>query len=142
MAHALLQVLDEIERGTAKLAESDVWRSPGNVASIGFHLRHLAGSTDRLLTYARGVELSDPQREELATESSDQQPPLADLLARLRDVFDRAVEQLRATPQAEIYEAREVGRARLPSSAHGLLFHAAEHAQRHCGQIVTTVKLL
>ena len=142
VAHALLQVVDEIERKTKGLAESEVWRSPGDIASVGFHLRHLAGSTDRLLTYARGEELSSLQRQELADESSADQPQLTDLLARLRAVVDQALDQLRTTPPAEIYEAREVGRARLPSSVCGLLFHAAEHAQRHCGQIITTVKLL
>ena len=42
----------------------------------------------------------------------------------------------------EIYEARAVGRKQLPSTVIGLLFHAAEHAQRHAAQIATTVKVV
>jgi hypothetical protein len=30
----------------------------------------------------------------------------------------------------------------LPSTVLGLLFHAAEHAQRHVGQAVTTAKVV
>jgi hypothetical protein len=37
---------------------------------------------------------------------------------------------------------RQVGRAQLPSTVLGLLFHAAEHAQRHVGQLVTTSKVI
>ena len=33
-------------------------------------------------------------------------------------------------------DARGVGRAQLPSTVLGLLFHAAEHTQRHVGQVV------
>jgi hypothetical protein len=39
-------------------------------------------------------------------------------------------------------EARRVGQAGLPSTVLGLLFHAAEHAQRHSAQIITTAKIL
>jgi uncharacterized damage-inducible protein DinB len=35
-----------------------------------------------------------------------------------------------------------VGRARLPTNVLGLLFHTAEHAARHAGQVVTTMKLV
>jgi hypothetical protein len=30
----------------------------------------------------------------------------------------------------------------LPSTVLGLIFHAAEHAQRHVGQIVATTKII
>jgi hypothetical protein len=35
-----------------------------------------------------------------------------------------------------------VGRARLPSTVFGLLFHVAEHTQRHAGQAITTAKIV
>jgi hypothetical protein len=35
-----------------------------------------------------------------------------------------------------------VGRAALPTNVLGLIFHAAEHMQRHAGQLVTTAKIL
>ena len=35
-------------------APSRIWTRPAGAASIGFHIRHAAGSLDRLFTYARG----------------------------------------------------------------------------------------
>ena len=39
-------------------------------------------------------------------------------------------------------EPREVGRMRYPSNVLGLLFHAAEHTQRHAGQMASVGKVL
>lgn len=60
------------------------------------------------------------------------------LLDTWRATVDRALRQLAATPESTLGDARLVGRDRLPSTVLGLLFHAAEHAQRHTGQLVTT----
>jgi hypothetical protein len=45
------------------------------------------------------------------------------------------------TGEATLTATREVGRARLPSTVIGLLFHAAEHTQRHAGQALTTKRM-
>ena len=57
-------------------------------------------------------------------------------------MVERCLSQLRATPPASLWRPREVGRAKLPSTVRGLLFHAAEHAQRHTGQVVTTARVV
>jgi len=49
---------------------------------------------------------------------------------------------LRSTPDASLSEPREVGRRKLPSTVFGLLFHIAEHTQRHAGQVVTTARVV
>jgi len=141
-AHALLQTLEDVERATADLTTEQWWLSPGGAASIGFHVLHLAGSTDRLLTYARGEMLSDAQKAAFRAESSPTTVDTASLLADLRRSFDTAMAQLRATPPSSLHEARAVGRAALPTTVIGLLFHAAEHSQRHAGQIVTMAKVV
>jgi uncharacterized damage-inducible protein DinB len=141
-AHALLQTLEDVERVTVDLSQDQLWASPGGAASIGYHLMHLSGSTDRLLTYARGERLTDAQKAAFMAESTPPQADLATLLADLRRSFDAAMAQLRATPPSSIYEARTVGRAALPTTVLGLLFHAAEHSQRHAGQIVTTSRIV
>ena len=65
---------------------------------------------------------------------------------RLRAHFDgaveRALQQVRETPEERLLESREVGRARLPSTMMGLLFHGAEHTQRHVGQFISTVRIV
>jgi len=143
-AHALLLAREEVEAAAAGLFELELWVSPGGAASPGFHLQHLSGSTDRLLTYARGEVLSDEQRAALAAEASKDapRPSLTDLLARWRVTVDRALEQLTSTSEGILTDARFVGKARLPSTVVGLLFHAAEHAGRHAGQLVTTIKII
>jgi hypothetical protein len=141
-AHAFLQTLEDVERAAADLSNEQLWLCPGGAASIGFHLMHLGGSTDRLLTYARGEQLSDLQKAAFKAESN---PPPADvrsLLADVRQSFAAAMAQLRATVPSSIHDARAVGRAALPTTVLGLLFHAAEHSQRHAGQIVTTAKVV
>lgn len=143
-AHALMQTLEDAEREAAHVPVEDLWRPAGDAAPIGFHLRHLAGSTDRLLTYARGEKLNDAQRAALAAERSPGDPPAdaATLLDALRRTIEQALAQLQATHVSALAEPRTVGRAAMPTTVLGLLFHAAEHAQRHAGQIATTVRAL
>jgi uncharacterized damage-inducible protein DinB len=142
VAHSLLQVREEIEAVGALPAEK-LWAKPGGAASIGFHLKHLAGSLDRLLTYANGRQLSAAQRQALADEKENHPGERPDTLVRAaQSAIDRALNQVRSTPLCTLDEAREVGRDRLPSTVLGLLFHAAEHAQRHSAQIITTAKIL
>jgi uncharacterized damage-inducible protein DinB len=141
VAHSLLQVREEIERA-AQLPVEDVWARPGGAASIGFHLKHLAGSLDRLLTYAAGRQLSAAQYDYLASEATETKEPADVLVRRAHDAIDRALTYVRTTPLCTLDERRQVGRDRLPSTVLGLLFHAAEHAQRHSAQIITTAKIV
>lgn len=53
VAHSLVDALEDMERTASGLTAEQLWQRPGGVASVGFHLRHAAGSLDRLLTYAR-----------------------------------------------------------------------------------------
>ena len=141
VAHSFLQVKEDLERLAAGVADDRVWQRAGNAASIGFHIRHIAGSTERLLTYARGEALTADQlaaaRNEAASHSS-----LRVLVDEAHAAIDRALEQVRETPRAILLTERTVGRARLPSTTLGLLVHAAEHATRHMGQAMTTLLAL
>lgn len=144
VAHSLLQCREELATNVAGLTAEELWSGPSGATSVGFHLRHAAGSLDRLLTYARGEQLSPEQHAALVAEPHPDLAPNAGprLLAAFEETVDRALAQLRATSEGTLLDPREVGRARLPTTVVGLLFHAAEHTQRHAGQIVTTVKVL
>lgn len=141
-AHAFLQVQDDVASALADLGPEQVAARPGGAASLAFHAAHLAGATDRLLTYAREEGLSAAQQEALKAERAAAEIDPAALVARVREAMARALEQLRATPRERLLDARKVGRAGLPSNVLGLLSHAAEHAQRHAGQMITTAKIL
>jgi len=142
VAHALLGAREDIAAVLAAAAPEVLWVRPGGAASLGFHALHVAGANDRLFTYARGETLSEAQRAALQAESAPGGDDAAALLAKLGEVTDACVAQLRATDPATLADAREVGRARVPSTVCGLLFHAAEHAQRHTGQAIATAKVL
>ncbi len=143
MAHALLWVQEDLERLVAPLTDAQLWTRPAGAASAGFHVRHLTGALDRLYTYARAEALSDGQRAVLMRERDEAQGDgVATLLAAARAGIAAALEQLRRTEPATLDDAREVGRAKLPSTVRGLLAHGAEHAVRHAGQVATTAKIV
>ena len=140
VVHALVQAREDLERLVTAVPAEHVWRRPGGAASIGFHVRHTGGALDRLFTYARGEALSDAQRAALRTEGEAGDPPasMSTLVADVIRIIDTAFEQLRATPRASLLDERKVGRAGLPATVLGLLFHGAEHTTRHVGQAITT----
>jgi hypothetical protein len=144
VAHGLLQCRLEVRATLPSLAPAELWARPGGAASVGYHLRHAVGSLDRLFTYARGEQLSRDQLAALRDEGRpDERDGIQDALVTEFDAaVERALVQVRATDPSTLLEPREVGRARLPSTVLGLLFHAAEHTQRHIGQLVTTAKIL
>lgn len=143
-AHTLLQVGEDVVPIVQHLSPAQLWARPGGAAAIGFHLVHLPGSLDRLLTYSRGESLSADQSTRLAAERTvyDERPELQDLLTRFRASLDTAIEYLRTVPEDSLLTPREVGRKRLPSTTLGLIFHAAEHSARHAGQIVTLTRVV
>ena len=143
VAHALVQARRELEvvRG---LSADDLWARPGDAASVGFHLRHIPGVIDRLLTYADERGLSEEQMAYLRAEG-DPAPPLpdaAELLLAVDAAVERALAATASVEERELLGARTVGRAALPTNLLGLLFHIADHVQRHAGQVVTTVKVV
>jgi hypothetical protein len=144
VAHALLQAKEDVEHLASTVPPDHVWARPGGAASIGFHVRHIGGSIDRLFTYARGESLSAAQKTALRDEATPTDPPPAfdAIVAEVRATIDRAVEQVRQTSRESLLDARAVGRIGLPSTVIGLLMHGAEHATRHVGQAITTARIL
>jgi uncharacterized damage-inducible protein DinB len=143
IAHALLQAREETRGLLQNFPEELVWIRPAGLASVGFHLQHITGVVDRLFTYARGESLSSEQRETLDREEQrpESRGSVDELLGAFDAQVDRALSQLRATPAGILNEVRLVGRKQLPSTVVGLLFHAAEHVQRHVGQLLVTARV-
>lgn len=142
VAHALTQSKEDLRAAASALTSGQLWLRPGGVASVGFHLRHIPGSADRLLTYALGRGLSEEQLAALQREREPVDAPVTQLLDEVDVVLDRVIDQLRRTRSEQLLERREVGRARILSTVLGLLFHIAEHTQRHTGQVITTAKIV
>jgi uncharacterized damage-inducible protein DinB len=144
VAHALQQAVEDIRRVVTPLDITALWARPGGAASVGFHVLHAAGALDRLFTYARGEMLSTEQLASLKAETAPEEGRASarQLVAGFEAQVERALAQLRATSDDRLTEPREVGRAKMPSTVIGLLFHAAEHTQRHVGQTIATVKVV
>jgi len=144
VAHALLQAREEVNALMSDFPDVLIWNRPSGVASVGFHLQHLTGVLDRLFTYARGKSLTTDQLARLSEEGHPTGDTLTVdiLLHRFNRQVDTALNQLRTTSESTLTEPRGVGRAQLPSTVLGLLFHAAEHTQRHVGQLLVTARIL
>jgi len=141
VAHALLQAREEINLAVAGFPQERLWEKPAGLASVGFHLQHLAGVLDRLFTYAREEGLSEAQFAFLKAEGVAAEISIETLLQQFNRQVDLALEQLAGTNPGSLAAAREVGRNRLPSTVIGLLTHAAEHTMRHTGQLLVTAKI-
>jgi uncharacterized damage-inducible protein DinB len=135
--------LEDVEAARG-LGQDDLHARPGGAASVAYHLLHLAGSLDRLLTYARGEPLSEEQRAALKDEADPSTLGLdaGKLVDRVQSVVQAAIEQLRGTPEASLLETRLIGRRAIPSTVAGVLFHAGEHSARHAGQVLTTIRVI
>jgi hypothetical protein len=143
VAHALIQAREDLDMLLDRVPAAEMWATPGGAASAGFHLRHLVGSLDRLMTYARGESLADHQLDVLRAEHlPDPGMTSGDLRASVTTAIERALKQVRETNPATLGDTREVGRARIPATVRGILFHAAEHTTRHVGQVITTLKVV
>jgi len=141
IAHALIQAREDADSLTSVFPPELLWTRPSGLASVGFHLLHISGTVDRLFTYARDEPLSRAQLDALAAENSPGTLTIPQLTSNLHQQVDRALEQLRGTDEGTLTSFRGVGRARLPSTVIGLLGHAAEHAQRHVGQLLVTIRI-
>ena len=139
--HALELAQEDLHRWCSSLSGEQLHTKPSGVPSVAFQLRHIAGSVDRLLTYAEGNSLTDVQLQALRTES-EVTGSASELLAQIDAALVCASQRVRALASKDLAAQRCVGKKRLPTTLGGLLVHIADHTQRHVGQAVTTAKLV
>lgn len=139
--HALQQAREDLERWCGDLSDAEINARPGEVAPVSFHLRHIARSIDRLLTYAEGRQLSEAQLAALKTELAPGAVS-SEVLKELREALEHSATRVCAFAADQMESPRTVGRQSLPTTIGGLLVHVAEHTQRHVGQAITTAKIV
>ena len=144
IAHALLQAREEVNELLQDFPNELLWEKPAGAASTGFHLQHLSGVLDRLFTYAGGSQLDKEQLTALKREGDSGQTlaTTAELIEAFNTQVDQALKSLAKIDEQKLSEYRGVGRAQLPSTMMGCLFHAAEHTMRHLGQLIVTVRVV
>ncbi len=139
--HALELAAEDVELWCAPLSDVELEARPLGLPSVGFQLRHMARSLDRLLTYAEGQQLSDAQMAALRTEMEEQGGREGTFMEFAKGM-EVSVDRVMAISSASYEEARGIGRKMLPTTVGGLLVHCADHTQRHVGQAVTTAKVV
>lgn len=137
--HSLAQIREDAREWTAGIPAADLWSSVAGLTPIGFHLRHIAGSTSRLMTYVEGRQLSEDQIREMKEEATPG-ATVEELLAGVDLAFANAEAVVRCLRPEQLAEARKVGRKELPTTVAGLLHHIAEHGQRHLGAAIAAAK--
>ena len=139
--HALELAREDLQKWCGALTDAELNARPADLPPVAFHIRHIARSLDRLLTYAEGRALTHEQltalQEEMASSASRDA-----LFAELNSALKQSAERVRAIAVADLEQSRTVGKKRLLTSVGGLLVHIADHTQRHVGQAVTTAKIL
>jgi uncharacterized damage-inducible protein DinB len=139
--HALELAREDVARWCGELTDAELESRPLGLPSVGFQMRHMVRSLDRLLTYAEGRQLNE---EQLALMKSEMEGDgrREDLFAEFERGVEAAMERVRSIGPTSYEEVRGVGRKMLPTSVGGLLVHCADHTQRHVGQAVTTAKVV
>jgi uncharacterized damage-inducible protein DinB len=141
VVHAIELAVEDMDRWCASLSAAEMFQQPSaSVPSVAFQLRHMARSSDRLLTYTEGRALSAEQLSKLDTEAAPD--TAAAVLKEFHAGMKSAMMRVEAFEPAQYELARGVGRAKLPSTVGALLIHLAEHLQRHVGQAITTAKVI
>jgi uncharacterized damage-inducible protein DinB len=139
--HALELAREDVARWCGGLTEEELDARPFALPSVGFQMRHMVRSLDRLLTYAEGRQLDDEQLASLKSEM-DSAGRREDLFGEFERGIESAMQRVRAIAPTDYEVARGVGRKMLPTRVGGLLVHCADHTQRHVGQAVTTAKVV
>ena len=132
----------DLAHWTDGLSTEQLWRRSGEVAPVAFHILHIGGSVDRLMTYAAGSQLSEAQMLELRAEQDAGGLSRDELLARLEAKLTTAGERLRQLNITDLSAVREIGRKRIQVPLGVLLAHIAEHTQRHVGAAIVTTKIV
>ncbi len=139
--HALELAAEDVERWCGALSDEQLNKRPADLAPVAFHIRHMARSLDRLLTYAEGAALSQNQMKALKSEM-DPAAKRDELFDELSAIFATSATRIRHLANSDMETPRTVGRNKLPSTLGGLLVHIADHTQRHVGQVITTAKIV
>ena len=139
--HALELAKEDIWKWCFPLSDAQLDRATGGIAPVSFHIRHIARSLDRLLTYAEGKSLNESQLSLLKSELA-QGAKHAEIFVELETSLNASANRIRQLASLSPETPRAVGKKQMPTTVGGLLVHVADHTQRHVGQAITTAKFV
>jgi hypothetical protein len=134
------QIREDVDAALRDLSAAEIWSNLHGATSAGFHAKHLAGSTRRLLTYLEGRQVTEQQLAEVPLEGRGQESA-AELGATISSALDRYDEAIRNLSPGDFGAPRAIGRKRHPATAISIAIHIVEHGQRHVGGLLAAAKL-
>lgn len=141
MLRSFEQVNEDLALHLSSLTVEQLWTRPQGSAPAGYHLRHIAGSVERLSAYLEGRQLREDQLQRLRNEQNPGDA-IEVLLVEIRTSLQQAAELFLKIDLTRLEEPRTVGRKQLPTTVIGLMVHICEHTQRHLGQAITLAKIV
>ena len=102
LVYSFQQAREDLAEHTRTLSPAQLYARPYGFGSVAFHLRHIAGSVERLMTYVTGGSLSPAQMAAMAAEKESSGPAREELLAALDAAFASAEAVLRTIDPATL----------------------------------------
>jgi hypothetical protein len=141
LLYSFTMVREDLTKWTAGMSTDELWARPMDLGPVGFHIRHIGGSSERLATYLKGEQLNESQMLEMKKEM-EAGSSYDELFSRLEEQLLYVEAIVKALDPRTWNDARGVGRKSLPTTVGGLVTHIAEHAQRHVGEAIVTAKIV
>src|ERR1700733_5957525 len=95
VVHALELAREDIDKWRGDLSDAELNARVSGTAPLAFHLKHIGGSMDRLISYAEGSRLAP---EQIAAMKSELDPVTTgkEIFARLFAAFESSIHRIRA----------------------------------------------
>src|SRR5579871_6047301 len=93
--HALELAREDTDKWCGDLSDAELNARVSGIAPVAFHLKHIGGSMDRLLSYAEGLRLTPDQ---IAAMKSELDPAATgkEVFAGLHAAFKRSIQRIHA----------------------------------------------
>ncbi len=144
---AWIRGLEEVRLQLGKWAfdlpqEAFWWRPKEGANPIGGLVRHIAGSSLRLASYALALPLPEWAGRGREWELLGEAEPKDRVVARFQEAWDLILESLRRVREEDLAASVPVGGQGVQAPRAHVLHHLVEHAQHHAGQVIYARKLL
>ena len=146
MVSVWLRGLEDIEENllawTEGLSDEGLWWQPEpDFNTMGGLIKHMLGSSERLLAYAQGQTLSDAVRAAAKDELRPSGETVAELLTIAKTKLANVALGLKTFSETDLARVEHVGQKAIPVQVAFILHHLIEHAQLHMGQLILMRKL-
>ncbi|MFN4071845.1 MAG: DinB family protein [Thermus sp.] len=139
----LKEVEAHLHRWAFDLSEEGFWWRPKEgLNPIGGLVRHITGSSLRLLSYAFPQELPDWAKRGREWELQGEPEAKEAVQVRFQEAWARLLSAFRGLREEDLAQEVPVGTQGLRAPRAHILHHLVEHAQHHAGQIIYARKLL